>query len=352
MNRISLQQQLDQYAVPADLAVSGPDDKPVCTACGHKCELAEEGARGICRLRFNQNGRIMAPFGYVAGAACDPIEKKPLYHFYPGSEAFSFGMLGCNFQCEFCQNWISSQALKESRAGTDIQPCSAEKLISTARSKNCRVVAATYNEPLISTEWAVSIFRLARGQGMACCYVTNGFASIEVLDYLEPWLDAANVDVKCFSDSSYRRLGGRLQPVLDTVRELRRRGKWVETTTLVVPGFNDSEEELRRLTEFLASVDPLMPWHVSAYHADYKVADTRNRTPLATLYRAVELGREAGLKYIYLGNVAVDGEFVDTRCHECGEILFHRQSFSARQTESFADHKCLKCGTDIPGRWN
>ncbi len=353
MKHDALQNVLDRHTLPAELAASSEKDgKPGCTACAHKCRLPRDGDRGVCRLRFNREGTVMAPRGYVAALGCDPIEKKPLYHFLAGERAFSFGMLGCNFQCEFCQNWISSQALKEPRAGGDIQLWSAEGIVESALRHNCRVVASTYNEPLITSEWAVEIFRLARERGLAACYVTNGFASPEVLSYLAPWLDAVNVDLKCFTEASYRRLGGRLQPVLDTIQSLHARGKWVETTTLIVPEFNDGEEELRELAGFLASVDPLMPWHISAYHADYKMRGSVQWTPVESLQRAAEIGREAGLKYIYFGNLRGSGEYVDTHCHNCGSPVVRRSGFSAAKTELFEDGNCPRCKAAIPGRWS
>ncbi len=353
MQKTAFQQKLDSHTRPAELtAKAAAGAPPQCLACAHQCRLAADGDRGICRLRFNRQGTIMAPYGYVAGLACDPIEKKPLYHFLPGSSVFSFGMLGCNFHCRFCQNWMSSQTLRDPKAVADIRPCTPEELIEIAQAQNCRAVAATYNEPLITSEWAVAIFRRARQRGLATCYVSNGFASPASLEYLDPWLDAANIDLKCFSEEGYRQLGGRLPPVLDTIRDLHRRKKWLETTTLIVPGFNDHPAELRELTDFLASVDPLIPWHVSAYHATYKMGRSLARTPLAALHAAVEIGREAGLRYIYTGNLPGSEEMADTRCHGCGCIVARRERMSILALEVGESGDCPQCKAKIPGLWS
>jgi pyruvate formate lyase activating enzyme len=294
----------------------------------------------------------MVPWGYVSSSACDPIEKKPFFHFIPGSSALSFGMLGCNLRCPFCQNWSISQALRDEAAAVRPRPISAAAIMDTARRRGCRVVSSTYNEPLISTEWAVDIFRRARAAGMKTCYVSNGFASAEVLDYLEPWLDAMNIDLKCFTESGYRWLGGRLAPVLDAIRQLWAAGTWVEVITLVVPGFNDTDAELGDIAAFLASVSPDIPWHVSAYHKDYRMSDGPLRTPLALLRRAVSLGREAGLRYVYTGNApGLDGS-EDTSCHRCGALLISRYGFRVGQCMITPEGACPACGAHAAGVWS
>ncbi len=317
-----------------------------CVACAHRCRIPE-GGRGICGVRHVANGLLHVPYGYVSSLACDPIEKKPLYHFLPGSEVLSFGMLGCNFHCEFCQNWSISQAGRDELAEALPQRIEAAEIVRQARRRATPAIASTYNEPLVSLEWSLEIFRQAKAAGIRTCYVSNGFASPEALALLEPWLDAINVDLKCFSEEGYQQLGGHLQPVLDTIRWLAARGIWVEATTLVVPGFNDSPEELTACAEFLASVDPNLPWHVSAFHAAYRWDRGVARTPAATIERAVACGREAGLHYVYVGNLGGDAHS-DTLCPTCGIAVLVRRGFDLRRSE-VVNGACTACGTPIPG---
>lgn len=308
------------------------------------------GESGICRMRFNRDGRLYVPHGYIAGIAVDPIEKKPFYHVLPGEKAFSFGMLGCNFHCEFCQNWVTSQALRDAAAGGNVQTCTARDLVNLAQSHGCRIVSSTYNEPLITSEWAVDVFRLAKSCGMTTTYVSNGFASMQVLDFLDPWLDAMNVDLKCFTEDGYRRLGGRLQPVLDTIRSLHDRGKWIEIVTLIVPGFNDSDQELREIAEFVASVDPDIPWHVTAYHAAYKMSGGARSTAYGKIMDAIEFGRNLGLRHVYGGNFSKLGDNANTHCSKCGATLVSRSGWIS-DIVRLRDGKCPSCGQAVPGRW-
>ncbi|HOQ61194.1 MAG TPA: radical SAM protein, partial [Vicinamibacterales bacterium] len=208
-----------------------------CHACAHECEIAE-GAPGTCRVRFNRGGVLRVPWGYVAGAQSDPIEKKPFFHVEPGCRAFSFGMLGCDFKCACCQNWVTSQALRDPAAGASLVETTPEMLVHAAIRSGARAVVSTYNEPLITTEWAVDIFKAARASGLLTGYVSNGHATPRVLDYLAPWIDVFKVDLKGFDELQYRNYGGRLEPVLDTIRRLHAMGIWVEVVTLLVPGLN------------------------------------------------------------------------------------------------------------------
>jgi pyruvate formate lyase activating enzyme len=293
----------------------------------------------------------MVPWGYASSVACDPMEKKPFYHFLPGVSVLSFGMLGCNFHCEFCQNWSISQTLRDAEAVAPLRTCSAEELVGLAERRGARAVASTYNEPLITPEWAAEIFGMARGRGMKTCMVSNGFASPEALSFLDPCLDAMNVDLKCFTDDGYRWLGGRLQPVLDTIRALWDRGKWVEVITLVVPEFNDSDRELAELVEFLAGVSVDIPWHVSAYHRDYRMAQGPAHTPERTIRRAVQRGRDAGLKFIYVGNIRIGTDGANTVCPECDRLLVERAGFGVARCDVDARGACPGCGAAIPGVW-
>ncbi len=271
-----------------------------CFSCGHRCRIPS-GLKGICKVRYNEGGVLQVPRGYVAALQVDPIEKKPFFHAYPGALALSFGMLGCDYHCGYCQNWVTSQALRDPMAiapPRDIEPADLVKL---ALQHGARVITSTYNEPLITSEWAVEVFREAKAAGLICSYVSNGNGTPEVLDYIAPYVTLYKVDLKGFHERHYRDLGGTLQPVLDTIRGLKLRGIWVEVVTLVVPGFNDSVEELTGIAEFLASVDVDIPWHITAYHEDYRM--NKPATTTAHLLRAYEIGKRVGLRYIYPGNI-------------------------------------------------
>jgi pyruvate formate lyase activating enzyme len=349
----SLKRFLHQYVGPAaeELIRREADSAIRCLACGHRC-LVKPGRDGVCRVRFNEDGRLMVPFGYVAGVACDPIEKKPFFHVLPGSDALSFGMLGCDLHCGYCQNWVTSQMLRDADAVAAPKLCRPEQLAEVAIQHRAPVVASTYNEPLITSEWAVAVFREARARGLRCAYISNGNATPQVLDYLRPHVDCYKVDLKTFNPRNYRQLGGVLENITDSIRQLKERGFWVEIVTLVVPGFSDDPDDLKRMAEFLASVDPLMPWHVTAFHPDYKMSEGYRRTTADDLMRIIEYAGAAGMKYLYLGNLPGQvGQWEDTRCHSCGCTLIRRQSFMVRENRVGADGRCPDCGMAIPGVW-
>jgi len=287
----------------------------------------------------------------VGGVQCDPIEKKPFFHAYPGALAYSFGMLGCDLHCAYCQNWVTSQALRDPNAVSPPLEASPEDLVQDALRQGARVLVSTYNEPLITAEWAVAILKEAKAAGLITGFVSNGNGTPQVLEYLRPWLDLYKVDLKSFDDRHYRQLGGRLQPILDTIRRLHAMGLWVEIVTLLIPGFNDSDHELRGLTEFLVSVSPEIPWHVTAYHQDYKMTDPANTRP-QDLLRAIEIGKQAGLRYVYAGNLAGRvGDSEDTRCHHCAATLIKRYSYVIEDYRITSEGTCPSCGVTIPGRW-
>jgi pyruvate formate lyase activating enzyme len=321
-----------------------------CVACGHRC-LIGPGRHGICRVRFNQDGQLRVPFGYVAGVQCDPVEKKPFFHVYPGTDALTFGMMGCDFHCSYCQNWVTSQALRDDAALAPIQPVTPQQLVNTGRRLGARLVVSSYNEPLITAEWAVAVFQEAKAAGLACAFVSNGNATPEVLDFLRPWIVAYKIDLKGFDHQRYRTLGGTLEHVTDGIRMVHERGLWLEVVTLVVPGFNDSESELRQIARFLAAVSRDIPWHVTAFHQDYKMTDPPN-TRVAQLVRAAEIGREEGLRFVYAGNAPGRvGPWENTYCPNCREKLVDRCGYLVREYKLTPQGKCPGCQTPIPGIW-
>ncbi len=321
-----------------------------CFACGHRC-LIPPGRDGVCRVRFNEEGALKVPFGYVAALQLDPVEKKPFFHALPGSRALSFGMLGCDLHCGYCQNWLTSQALRDPSALGPVEEVAAEDIARLARARGARIVTSTYNEPLITSEWAVAVFREAKPLGLVCSYVSNGNATEEVLEYLRPYVSLYKVDLKGFRDRPYRDLGGTLERVTWTIRALHERGLWVEVVTLVVPGFNDSEEELRDVARFLRSVSADIPWHVTAFHPDYKF-DDRGATPLRRLLRAAEIGREEGLDFVYAGNLpGAVRRWENTYCPGCDALLVERTGFRVSRNLLSEDGRCPACRRPIPGVW-
>jgi pyruvate formate lyase activating enzyme len=321
-----------------------------CYACGHRC-LVREGKRGICKVRFNVAGRLLVPAGYVAALACDPTEKKPFFHLLPGSDTLTFGMLGCDLHCAYCQNFITSQALRDEAAGVAPRRVTSDSLVRSARECGARVVGSSYNEPLITAEWAVEVFKRAKAEGFRTAFISNGNATPQVLDYLRPWTDCYKIDLKSMSDRAYRQLGGVVGNILDTVKMVHERGFWEEVVTLVVPGFNDSEEELRSAAEFLASVSTDIPWHVTAFHQDYRMTENANTTA-AQLVRACEIGRAAGLKFVYAGNLPGRvGRWENTYCPACDELLVERYGYRIKQMKLGASGLCPACGEKIPGVW-
>ena len=345
----SMQAFLEAHSIAAAPALVVRDEEGLrCVACANRC-LIREGKSGICQVRFNQDGVLRVPGGYVSGLQVDPIEKKPFYHAYPGRDALSFGMLSCNFHCPFCQNWLSSQVMREECSMGRPQMCTAEQLVDIGVARGAPLVVSTYNEPLITSDWAGRVFERACEQGLVCGYVSNGYASREVLEFLRPYVKLYNVDLKCFDEGHYRRLGGSLKPVLETIERLHEYGIWVEVITLVVPGFNDSAEELGSVAKFIAGVSPDMPWHITAFHPDYQMTDAR-RTTAQDLKRAYDVGKEAGLRFIYTGNLPGTGEWENTHCPACHALLIERRGFFVTENRMRGD-RCPECDVTIPGVW-
>lgn len=324
------------------------EGKVKCNLCAHRCTIAE-GKRGICLVRENRGGKLYSlVYGLSISQAIDPVEKKPLFHFYPGSTAFSFATVGCNFRCSFCQNWQISQSLRDG-GGIDGREASPEHLAAAARHYGCKSISYTYTEPTIFFEYAYDTAVAADAWGIKSIYVTNGYMTEEMLDAFGSYLHAANVDLKSFSDEFYRKMcGARLQPVLDTLKAMKKRNIWVEITTLIVPGQNDSEAELRALAEFVATeVGVDTPWHVSRFRPEYQMRDI-GPTPLSTLHRARDIGLQAGLRYVYEGNVpGSEGE--NTYCYNCHKRLIHRFGFTIVENLVAPGSKCPYCGVVIDG---
>lgn len=349
----TLSKRLDALTHSGDLCEEAGDGALRCTACAHRC-LLREGRRGICQVRFNQGGQLRVPWGYVAGLQVDPIEKKPFAHFLPGSSALTFGMLGCNFHCDFCQNWLSSQALRDPQVDAQSQyliRLTPEQVLSQAIKFGAQSIISSYNEPLITAEWAAAIFKHAQPAGLYCGFVSNGYATPEVLNYLKPYIHAYKIDLKTMQERQYRQLGGVLQYVLDSIVHARQLGLWVEVVTLVIPDFNDSQQELWDTARFITSVSADIPWHVTAFHPDYQRLGARPTAP-ETLQLAAEIGQEAGLHYVYAGNLPGRvGPLENTYCPNCTTLLIERRGYQIRAYHITAQGSCPKCGAAIAGIW-
>ena len=323
---------------------SKSDGTVLCSLCAHRCRIPD-GARGLCGVRENREGTLYSlVYGKLISRAVDPIEKKPLYHFLPGTLAYSIATAGCNFFCDFCQNWQISQMTHEDGTiyGQDASP---REIALDAERRGCRSIAYTYTEPTIFFEFACDTAEIAREMGLKNIFVTNGYQTPETIDKMAGVIDAANVDLKAFNEDFYKnRCGARLAPVLKAVEMMHEKGIFLEVTTLIVPGQNDDTDELKRLAEFIASVSTEIPWHVSRFHPQYKQSDGK-ATPLETIISALEIGEAAGLKYLYAGNIAA-GRYENTYCPGCGELVIERSGFSSRPT-GLAGSRCRRCGTEL-----
>ncbi len=343
----TLKQALGRATREGDLVRALSGGELLCTACGHLCRL-KPGQEGVCKVRANVGGVLRVPFNYTAGVHNDPIEKKPFFHVLPGSRAMSFGMLGCDFRCAYCQNWFTSQTLRDEAATARMEAATPEALCRQALAHGARTLVSTYNEPLITSEWAVAVFKEARRHGLYTAYVSNGHGTPEVIDYLRPWLDMINIDLKSFQAKNYRRLGGHLGHVLDTLRRVHALGIWLEVVTLVVPGFNDAGEEIADMARFIASVSPDIPWHVTGFYPTYKMTD-RPGTPVETLLRARDAGLNAGLRFVYCGNRPGEtGTSENTFCPRCGRAVIERSGFRVL-TNRLKDGACPHCKEGIAG---
>jgi pyruvate formate lyase activating enzyme len=323
------------------------DNKVKCHLCSHRCLIAD-GGRGVCMVRENQKGMLYSlVYGKLIATNVDPVEKKPVYHFYPGHRSYSIASVGCNFRCSFCQNWDISQMPRDHKGiitGRDFTP---ENVVAEAIQNNCLSISYTYTEPTVWYEFTKDCGELARAKGLKNIYVSNGFMTREMIDDAT-FLDVARIDLKSFSDDFYRKVcGGRLEPVLDNLKYFKKKGIWIEVVTLIVPEQNDSDEELTSIAEFIADeLGDETPWHISAFHPDYKMQDSYP-TPDETLVKAYSIGKDAGLDYVYVGNSDVHtGK--DTRCPQCKEVLIKRKWFSITDNV-VKEGKCPKCGHKIAG---
>jgi pyruvate formate lyase activating enzyme len=318
-----------------------------CNLCAHRCVIAD-GKFGVCKVRANEDSKLYTlVYGRAVSQHVDPVEKKPLYHFYPGSSAYSIATPGCNFRCQWCQNWEIAHMPRERGmiAGRQVSP---DEIVADARATHSRSIAYTYTEPTIFFEYTYDIARLAHEASIANIYVTNGYMTSEMLETIYPNLDAANVDLKAFREKTYHRyVGAALQPILESMKLMKSQGVWVEVTTLLVPDLNDDPEELRDAAQFIAQeLGPDTPWHISRFFPQYKMND-RPPTPVASLQKAQQIGLEAGLYFVYLGNV---GSEADTVCPNCGQIVVQRSGYW-NILNRLKDGHCPSCGTAVAGVW-
>jgi pyruvate formate lyase activating enzyme len=325
------------------------DQKAQCHLCAHECKI-DPGKRGICHVRENQDGTLYSlVYGRVIAENVDPIEKKPLFHFLPGSRSYSIATIGCNFMCLHCQNYDISQYPRRHEGRIIGEARTPQQIVDQALATRSSSISYTYTEPTIFMEFAQDVGRLAREKGLCNVFVSNGFMTEPSAQALAEFVDADNIDLKSFRDDHYRKIcKARLQPVLDTIERLKKSGVWLEVTTLVIPGLNDSDEELNQIAHFIKEVGVDIPWHVSAFYPTYQMLD-RPRTPPATLLKARDIGLKAGLRYVYTGNIPGQGG-EDTNCHQCGELLIARMGYVIRGF-ILQDGKCPKCQADIDGVW-
>ena len=345
---------MDSLTAKAELCEVCEAGSVRCHACGHNC-LIREGRRGICHVRFNRGGRLFLPWGYVAGLQADPVEKKPFFHFLPGATALTFGMLGCDFHCPFCQNWVSSQALRDplpETMGISIRRISPSEIGAAAERTHAALVVSSYNEPLITAEWAAAVFREARSRGLKTAFVSNGNGTPEVLAYLRPLMDGFKIDLKAMRQKTYRTLGEVLQNTLDTIRAAHAAGFWVEVVTLLIPGLNDDPAELREAAEFIRGVSPDIPWHITGFHPDYRFESSRP-TSADDLLQAARIAKEAGLHYVYAGNLPdLTASLEDTHCPRCGHAVIRRRGFSILEYRLLKSGACPDCGEILAGIWH
>ncbi len=321
-----------------------PDNKVRCILCPHLCNIKDD-FYGFCAVRKNKDGVLYTPdYGEIIARHIDPIEKKPLYHFLPGSLTYSIASRGCNLRCGFCQNWEISQA-SENNFNLKPHSMTPKEVVSEAKRNNCKSIAYTYTEPTVFFEYAYDTAKIAKEEGLYNIFVTNGYISKEAIKEIAPYLDAVNVDLKSSKDEFYKKIcQGHLGPVLDTIRLMKELNIWVEVTTLIIPNENDGDEEFRDITSFIFSIDKDTPWHISRFHPDYEFMHC-DMTAIQVLQRAADIGKKAGLSYIYLGNV---GGASNTFCYKCKEVLIEREFFAVKENR-IKESRCPFCNAYIKG---
>lgn len=330
-------------------------NKVQCLACSHQCYI-DEGETGICGIRLNKNGELyLLVYNKPISVSIDPIEKKPLYHFLPGKQIFSLGTIGCNFGCDFCQNWEISQLpktideIKKTGYARQKESWTPERIVQHCKESKIPMIAYTYNEPTVWTEYAYDIMRLAKKQGIKNVWVSNGFMSEQTLDLISPYLDAVNIDLKSFSDTFYQKIcKARIEPVKKNIKKIWEKGIWIEVTTLMIPKINDSSKEIKQIAEFLKNISENIPWHISAFFPGYKMIDIP-LTPIETLHKAYQIGKKSGLKYVYIGNV-IDTDQGNTYCPKCNTLLIKRINMNIIENKLIAE-RCSNCGEIIKGQW-
>ncbi len=321
------------------------DHQVHCFLCAHHCRISD-GKFGFCKVRQNIDGTLFThSYGNLIAQAVDPIEKKPLYHFCPGTTSFSIATKGCNFTCGFCQNWQISQNANEKRES--IKEISAEYIVKKAIEQGCKSISCTYTEPTIYFEYAYEVCKIAKSKGLSTVFVTNGYMTKEALQVIIPYLDACNIDLKSFDDNFYRKnCSAKLEPVLQTIRDAFKADLWIEITTLLIPGENDSESELTDIAHFISGLSPDIPWHVSRFFPQYEFSQ-RKFTKVETIEQAKTIGLKAGLRYVYSGNVAGES---NTVCYNCKNVLVQRDGYQAKK-KSVLESRCPSCGVHISGKW-
>ena len=326
--------------------------KILCQACAHSCKL-DEGEYGICGVRKVENGELrLLVYGVAAAVNVDPVEKKPMFHFLPKSHVFSVGTVGCNFSCKFCQNADISQYPQENNHQIKGRELAPERIVELALEYECSSIAYTYNEPIVFFEYTYDTAKLAHEKGLKNIYVTSGYETKKALDLLSAYIDGMNIDLKAFSNAFYEEIcGAKLKPVLEAIRYAHEKGIWIEITTLLIPGKNDTEREIREMAHFIADLDPMIPWHLSAFHPSYKMRDVE-RTPASTLHNAYNIAMEEGLKYVYVGNID-DEDHESTYCPSCHQSVIKRRGHIGQDVINMLETggSCPHCGYKIEGVW-
>lgn len=340
--------QADRFTTDGDLHEAQADARLRCFACAHRCVIAE-GSSGACGVRWNRAGSLRVPFGYVARRYVRAVETNTIFHLLPGAKALTFGMYGCDLRCPYCHNHRISQALREGEGDEQPFATTPEELVAEALGAGATVVCAAYNEPMISAEWVAAVFRAARERGLRTAVVSDGHSTPQALRYLRPFTDVFRVDLKAHTEAAYRRLGGRMQPVLDSIAQARELGYWVEVVTLIVPGLNQEAEAVAAIGARLREISPSIPWHLNGFVPRYRLARTEPASGMF-LMMAAAAAYLAGSRFVYVGNSPTCAELAHTRCPECHSVLIRRSNYET-VGQALRDGACHQCAAPIPGVW-